>query len=84
MDGAIVSTIRFADHIVMIATKKKGDIQYYAITYCYYTKHSEIRINNTKMKILVCAGYPQNKIWHIYTTYLYKTRTSEWNSLITK
>lgn len=58
--GEIVSMIRFADDIV-VKTESEGDIQRAVEEMDEMLKTSEMKINSTKTKILVCARDPKVK-----------------------
>jgi len=58
--GEIVSMIRFAHDIVVIA-ESEGDIQRAVEEMDEMLRTSEMKINNTKTKILVCARDPKVK-----------------------
>jgi len=58
--GDIVSMIRFADDIVVIA-KGEGDIQRVVEEMDEMIRTTEMKINSTKTKILVCARDPKVK-----------------------
>ena len=58
--GEIVSMIRFADDIVVIA-ESEGDIQRAVEEMDEMLRTSEMKINSTKTKILVCARDPKVK-----------------------
>jgi len=58
--GEIVSKLRFADAIVVIA-ESEGDIQRAIEEMDEMLRTSEMKINSTKTKILVCARDPKVK-----------------------
>jgi len=60
MGGEIVSMIRFADNIVVVA-ESEGDIQRAVDEMDEMLRTSEMKINCTKTKILVCTRNPKVK-----------------------